>query len=173
MAGLFWCPNHLISEGALHQAEQAITYHLNSAGLMSCYKELRLCPCSMNGPGDLLSDLCEDMCVESPVLSPLCSTSCAPAASDAVRTELQQFLPRAHHAVLAMGATLHLLGSLLAPQHSGEAGPEAQQQDLEEDLAATVDSAYDSQVPQQAPGAPPSQQSVADSQQGSLQGDRT
>ena len=84
--------------------------------------------------------------------------------------ELQQFLPRAHHAVLAMGATLHLLGSLLAPQHSGEAGQEVQQQDPEEDLAATVDSKYASQVPRQAPGALPSQQSVTNSQHGSLQG---
>ena len=123
----------------------------------------------MTGPGDLLSDWCEDemVCAESPVLN----VACAPAASDAVRTELQRFLPRAHHAVLAMGATLRLLGSLLAPQHGGEAGPEAQEQDPEEDLAATVDSGYASQVPQQqAPGAPPSQQSETDSQQGSLQG---
>lgn len=104
--------------------------------------------------------------VESPVLS----LTCAPTASDAVRAELQKFLPRAHHAVLAMGATLHLLGSLLAPQHSSEAGLEAQQQGTEEDLAARVDSDCASQVPQQAPGAPPSQQSVADSQHGSLQG---
>ena len=105
-------------------------------------------------------------CIDFAVLN----LACAPAASDAVRTELQQFLPRAHHAVLAMGATLHLLGSVLAPQHSGEAGPEAQQQDPEEGLAATVDLGYASQVPQQAPGAPPSQQSVEDSQQGSLPG---
>ena len=107
-------------------------------------------------------------CIESPVLN----VTCVSAASDAVRTELQRFLPRAHHAVLAMGATLHLLGSLLAPQHSGEAGPEAQQQDPKEGLAATEDSEYASQVPQQARGAPPSQQSVEveDSQQGSLQG---